>query len=214
VIVVRLRLFVFVKAELDRELKVGIRLKTLSAVKHVYLIPGEFDLLAEFDYTSGITSLKEIGETIFKGVRELEHVTDTTTVIPTSSMSRGTFGDVADVYVLLRTKSGGSEARRRLSGVPEIKDVHSVFGEMYLFVQLQIISLSASSRHRISEMLGEKLVSIKWISNIETLELLISGNMIDGDGSIPQNPQLSVADQWKEESFNPLIGIKSCSIEK
>jgi hypothetical protein len=198
-----LRIFVFVKPEPNRELEVAMRLKALSNVNRVYLILGEFD-------SKGLTSLKEIGEMIFSEVRELEHVVDTTTFMPVNSVSKETFGEVASVFVLFRVTSGRArEVRRRLKWLPEVEGVHLVFGEAYVFMQLRVDKLSTSSRQRISSIVNEKLVSIKWVSNSDTLPL-ISEEWMGENGLLSKRAKLEARENL---DLLPEL-VKGCLIEK
>jgi hypothetical protein len=188
-----LKVFVFVKTVSGKEVEVAAGLKALSNLNRVYLILGESELLAEFDNDSkGLTSLKEIAEIVFSGVRRLEHVMDAKTIIPVEFVSRENHGG-ADAFVLLGTHPGRArEILRRLNELPEVFDARLVF-EDELFVHFRLDDIRISSCQSISDMGGEKIAAVKWVSNMETVMpfLLSDHQSIHGFSDSPVGCELS-----------------------
>jgi DNA-binding Lrp family transcriptional regulator len=166
-----LRFFVFVKAKPGRETGVAVRMKALSNANRVYLIPGEFDLLAEVhhDNASFVNHEKKIGEVMVNGIRSIDHVVDTRTINPVESTPGKSSQESTDAFMFIQTQPGkAKEALRRLRELPEVKAAHLVFGEADLFVQLQVNTASAT-QPMIASIIEDGIVSIRWISDIDTV---------------------------------------------
>jgi hypothetical protein len=166
-----LRFFIFVKAKSGRETEVAVRMKALSNANRVYLIPGEFDLLAEVHYDDPgfVNHEKKIGEIILNGIRSLDHIVDTRTIIPIESTLGKSSGEPTDAFVFIQIQPGkAKETLRRLKELPEVKAAHLVFGEADLFLQLQINDANAT-QPMIASIIQDKLASVRWISDTETV---------------------------------------------
>ena len=146
-------------------------MKSLSNASRVYLIPGEFDLLAEVHYDDLVFANheKKIGELILNGIRSIDHVVDTRTITPIESTVSKSSRESTDAFVFIQIQPGkAKETLRRLKELPEVKAVHLVFGEADLFVQLQINSASAT-QPMMASIIQDRIASVRWISDIETV---------------------------------------------
>lgn len=146
-------------------------MKSLSNVNRVYLIPGEFDLLAEVhcDDARAVNHETKIGEIIPNGIRSLGHVVDTRTIIPIDSTLAKSSSESTDAFVFIQTQPRrAKDVLRRLKGLPEVKAVHLVFGEADLFVQVQVNSASAT-QPMIASIIQNKIASVRWISDTDTV---------------------------------------------
>jgi DNA-binding Lrp family transcriptional regulator len=172
IIVNSMKTFIFVKTSPGREVEVATRLKSIPSIDRVYLIPGEFDLLAVLDHDStfDISPETKIAQLLLNSVRKLEHVADTETIIPVESISKLTDMEATDAFVFLRTQPGrAKEVLRKLNKLPEVKGAHLVFGEADLFVQLQVDGANTETYETFASIVREKIAKVKWVSSTETL---------------------------------------------
>ena len=166
-----MRFFVFVKAKPGREAEVAVKMKSLSNANRVYLIPGEFDLLAEvhYDDPSFVNLERKIGEIILNGIRSLDHVVDTRTIIPVEFTPGKSSSESTDAFVFIQTQPGSAkEVLRSLKELPEVRAAHLVFGEADLFVQLQINGANAI-QPIIASIIQNKIATVRWISDTDNL---------------------------------------------
>lgn len=163
-------------------------MKSLPNVDRVYLIPGEFDLLAEvhYDDASFANHETEVGEITLNSINSLGHIVDTRTIIPIESTLEKSPSESTDVFVFIQTQPGrANEVRRKLNQLPEVKAAHLVFGEANLFIQLQVNSASTTEL-MIASIIQNEIASVRWISDIDRVFPFLELN------SFPQYPQLGL----------------------
>jgi hypothetical protein len=166
-----LRFFVFVKAKPGRETEVAVKMKSLSNANRVYLIPGEFELLAEIHYDdpSFVNLEEKISEIILNGIRSLNHVVDTRTIIPVEPTLDKSSREPTDAFVFIQTQPRkAKETLRRIKELPEVKAAHLVLGEADLFLQLRINGAS-ETQPMIASIIQDRIASVRWISDTETV---------------------------------------------
>ena len=162
-----MRFFVFVKAKPGREMEVAVKMKSLRSVTRVFLMPGEFDLLAEVHYNDA--SFVNLEKKILNGIKSLDHVVGTRMIIPFESTLEKSPREPTDAFVFIQTQPRkAKETFRRLKELPEVKAAHLVFGDSDLFVQLQVNSASAT-QPIIASIIQNKIVTVRWISDTDTV---------------------------------------------
>jgi DNA-binding Lrp family transcriptional regulator len=183
-----LRFFVFVKAKPGRETEVAVKMKSLPNVNRVYLIPREFDLLAEvhYDDASFVNHKTKISETILNGIRSLGHVVYTRTIIPIEPTLEKSSNESTGAFALIQTQPGrANEVLRRLKELLEVKAAHLMFGEADLFLQLQV-NITSAPQPMIASIIQNEIMSVRWISDTDTVIPFLEFNCS------PQSAQLGL----------------------